>query len=218
MTRLAGALPYGLISGWRRLMALKALHAETNKSRLRHRQGAGLPTLDRPPRPTSSWSKRMSCGLASATTSARGSRRAPRRAASSQAAGGAPRAVRAGLAARGARIRAFLELYHALDASLRFPAALPERLGLQLVQRVRAGDGGRIAQAITRADPQTPEEELALLTTLAWAAPPKPPAPEHILPDVSLAATLRGRTLTLRLTGAGVTRRCATRRRRCCAD
>ena len=29
VTPLAGALPYGLISGWRRLMALKALYAET---------------------------------------------------------------------------------------------------------------------------------------------------------------------------------------------
>ena len=32
--------------------------------------------------------------------------------------------------AKRSRIRAFLEIYHALDGALRFPAALPERLGL----------------------------------------------------------------------------------------
>ena len=37
------------------------------------------------------------------------------------------------------RIRAFLELYHALDDALRFPAAIPERLGLALVERIREG-------------------------------------------------------------------------------
>ena len=39
------------------------------------------------------------------------------------------------------RIRAFLEIYHALDGALRFPAHLPERLGLALVELVRAGAG-----------------------------------------------------------------------------
>ena len=36
------------------------------------------------------------------------------------------------------RIRAFLDLYHALDDVLRFPAHLPERLGLALVERASA--------------------------------------------------------------------------------
>ena len=43
--------------------------------------------------------------------------------------------------AKRSRIRAFLDIYHALDGSLRFPAALPERLGLRLVEKVRAGQG-----------------------------------------------------------------------------
>ena len=33
VTPVRGALPYGLISGWRRLAALKALHAETGEAR-----------------------------------------------------------------------------------------------------------------------------------------------------------------------------------------
>ena len=64
------------------------------------------------------------------------------------------------------RIRAFLELYHALDGALRFPAHLPERLGLQLVELVRAGGAARIAAALAEADPRTPEAELALLAAL----------------------------------------------------
>jgi hypothetical protein len=102
------------------------------------------------------------------------------------------------------RIRAFLEIYHALDGVLRFPAALPERLGLALVERLRAGQGPRIAEAVAAASPQTPEAELAILTALAKPRPDRP-RPIEILPGVTLEQSLRGHTLTLKLQGAGVT-------------
>jgi hypothetical protein len=105
------------------------------------------------------------------------------------------------------RIRAFLALYHALDDALAFPAHLPERLGLALVERVRAGEAPRIAAALAAEQPATPEAELALLARLA--RPPRParaaPPPREIRPGLTLERTLAGRTLTLRLTGRGVT-------------
>ncbi len=101
------------------------------------------------------------------------------------------------------RIRAFLEIYHALDGTLRFPAALPERLGLALVERLRAGDAARIAAALAEAAPDTAEAEQALLARLVQ--PPKAPRPaaprREIAPGVTLEQTLKGRTLTLKLTG-----------------
>ena len=53
------------------------------------------------------------------------------------------------------RIRAFLALYHGLDDALRFPAAIPERLGLALVERLREGRGPAIAEALAAAAPAT---------------------------------------------------------------
>ena len=109
--------------------------------------------------------------------------------------------------AKRSRIRAFLDIYHALDGSLRYPTHLPERLGLKLVEMVRAGNGGRIADALARADPRTPEAELATLTALTPPprTEPKTAPVERILPGVDLEHSLRGHTLTLRLKGKGVT-------------
>jgi hypothetical protein len=104
------------------------------------------------------------------------------------------------------RIRAFLEIFHALDGTLRFPAHLPERLGLKLVELVRAGGGNRVAAALAAADPATPDAELAALTALVAPSPrAAPPAAAEILPGVALEERLSGRTLTLRLKGRGVT-------------
>lgn len=104
------------------------------------------------------------------------------------------------------RIRAFLELYHALDGVLRYPAHLPERLGLQLVEMVRAGGGGRIAAAIAEADPPSPAAELAILGALVRRPrPTRPSSREELRPGVTLADELRGHALTLRLEGEGVT-------------
>jgi ParB family transcriptional regulator, chromosome partitioning protein len=106
------------------------------------------------------------------------------------------------------RIRAFLELYHALDGALRFPQGIPERLGLTLVERIRDGQGGRIAAALAAAAPATAAAERALLAHLA-ALPRPAPAPnaaaEEILPGVRLETRRKGTTLTLTLKGRGVT-------------
>ena len=155
----------------------------------------------------SSWSRRTRSGWGSATTSGRGWRRAPPQRGVFPSEPAALRALFAQASRpKRSRIRAFLEIYHALDGALRFPAALPERLGLKLVERLRAGEGARIAAAVARGDPATPEAELAILEALVAPKAATPPAAaEAIAPGVTLKSVLRGRTLTLRLTGPGVT-------------
>jgi ParB-like chromosome segregation protein Spo0J len=203
----AGALPYGLLSGWRRLAALKALHAETRDPRF-----ATVRALVRRPETA----RDAYVGMVEENEIRLGLSQYERaRVAALAAARGVfedeEAALRALFAAasrpKRSRIRAFLELYHALDGALRFPAHLPERLGLALVERIRAGDAPRIAAALAAERPATPEAELALLARLA--RPPKAagaaPPEREIRPGVTLAQKLRGRTLTLTLTGNGVT-------------
>ena len=204
VTPLSGALPYGLISGWRRLQALKALHAETGEDRF-----ATVQALVRRPETAADAyvsmveENEIRVGL-SHYERARVAARATERGifASEKAALLAlfPTASRP----KRSRIRAFLEIYHALDGTLRFPAQLPERLGLRLVEALRAGEAHRIAEGLARADPATPEAERAALADLL-RRPPARPAPTPLRPDVSLEERLSGRTLTLRLKGRGVT-------------
>ena len=127
--------PTGLISGWRRLAALKALHAETGEARF-----ATVQALVRRPETAADayvamveeneirvgLSQYERARVAAARDGARGVRRRE---------GGAPALFATASRPKRSRIRAFLELYHALDGTLRFPAALPERLGLALVER-----------------------------------------------------------------------------------
>jgi hypothetical protein len=206
LVRGAGrGLPYGLISGWRRLAALKALHAETGEARFATvRALVRRPESARDAYVTMVEENELRVGL-SHYERARVAARATER-------GVFPSEKAALLAlfapasrAKRSRIRAFLELYHALEGSLRFPAALPERLGLRLVEAVRAGRGPAIAAALAEADPAEPAAEAALLAGLV-AGPERPAAERReILPGVELETVLRGRALTLRLEGPGVT-------------
>jgi ParB family chromosome partitioning protein len=197
-----GALPYGLISGWRRLRALQTLHAETGNPRF-----ATVQALVRRPETaadayvTMVEENEIRLGLSHYERA--------RVAALATARGVFPSEKAALLALfatasrpKRSRIRAFLEIYHALDGVLRFPAHLPERLGLALVERVRAGERDRIAAALAREDPLTPEAELALLTSLVTAKPA--PVTETLAPGLTLETHLNGRTLTLKLTGPAV--------------
>jgi hypothetical protein len=202
-----GALPYGLISGWRRLAAFKALRAETGDPRF-----ATIQALVR--RPETVRDAYVAMVEENEIRLDLSQYERARVAALATERGVFPTEKAALLAlfatasrAKRSRIRAFLDIYHALDGSLRYPTHLPERLGLRLVEMVRAGQGGRIADALARADPRTPEAELTALTALAAPRKPGPRsgAIERILPGVELEHSLRGHTLTLRLKGKGVT-------------
>jgi hypothetical protein len=206
VTPVAGALPYGLISGWRRLEALKALHAETGGARF-----ATVQALVRRPETAQDAyvamveENEIRVGL-SQYERARVAARATERGVFADEEAALRALFASASRPKRSRIRAFLEIYHALDGALRFPAHLPERLGLALVERIRAGGAGAIAAALAAGDPRTPEAELAILAREARGKQPVREAaePAEIRPGVWLADALRGRTLTLRLTGEGV--------------
>jgi len=205
-----GALPYGLISGWRRLAALKALHAETGEARF-----ATVQALLR--RPESVGAAYVAMVEENEIRVGLSHYERARVAALAAARGVFPdeeTAIRTLFATasrpKRSRIRAFLELYHGLDGSLRFPAHLPERLGLALVERLRAGAGAAIVAGLDAADPATPEDERTVLAALV--APPRAAAPvpaagpaEAFRPGVTLETRLEGRTLSFVLKGPGVT-------------
>lgn len=216
VTPINGPLPYGLISGWRRLTALKTLHAETGDPRF-----ATIRALvSRPESAAAAYvsmveENEIRAGLSHYERARVAARAVERGVFETEKA--ALLALFANVSrAKRSRIRSFLEIYHALDGHLRFPAALPERLGLGLVTRLRAGEGARIAEALARHASETPEAEQALLAaavagTRRRRAPettalpaPDPAVPMQIRPGVACAAHLDAGTLTLRLTGPGV--------------
>jgi ParB/RepB/Spo0J family partition protein len=204
VTPVAGALPYGLISGWRRLSALKALHAETGEARF-----AVVRALVRRPETAADAyvamveENELRVGLSQYERARVAARAAARGVFPSE--NDALRALFAGASrAKLSRIRRFLEIHAALDGVLRFPAHLPERLGLALAEALAAGRGAEIAAALTAAAPETPEAELAAIARLL-ARPRAPrPAPVPLRAGVTLESRLAGRSLTLTLRGPGV--------------
>lgn len=201
-------LPYGLISGWRRLQALGSLHAETGEARF-----ATIQALVR--RPDSAADAYVAMVEENEIRLGLSQYERARIAALATERGVFPSEKAALLAlfasasrAKRSRIRAFLEIYHALDGALRFPAALPERLGLSLVERLRAGEGPRIAVGLAAAAPAEPEAEIAALTMLlAEPRPPRAPAAmqetvrETMRPGLALETRVGPGRLVLTFTG-----------------
>lgn len=208
VTPLTGALPYGLISGWRRLQAIRALHSETGEPRF-----STISALLRAPETVADAyvamveENEVRVGL-SYYERARVAALAAKRGVFETEKEALLALFATASRPKRSRIRAFIEIYHALDGVLRFPTHLPERLGLKLVELVRASGAGPIATAIDSANPRSPEEELTALSALV--APPakgKPPAPApvRLRPDVVFQEDLRGCVLSVKFTGKGVT-------------
>ena len=72
----------------------------------------------------------------------------------------------AGSRARRSKIRSFLLLIEQLGERLRFGWAIPERLGLELARRLEADPvlAGRLRERLRKSAPESAEAELALLT------------------------------------------------------
>ena len=187
-----GTRTHGLISGWRRLTALKRLYEETSDP-----QFATIKALViKPDSAEASYVAMVEENEIRVNLShyerARIAVRAykegvfSRRKYALQALfGNATRAKRS-------KIGSFVTLVEALDAVLFYPTAISEKLGLALVRGIEADEGfaDRATQALQAADRSSPEAELAVLTRLAEgetaetpmldtdiAPAPVPPAP-----------------------------------------
>ena len=157
---------YGLISGWRRLMALSDLHAQTGEARFSTIQG-----LLR--RPDGSADAYLAMVEENEIRVALGHYERGRIAAKATEAGVYPdvqTAVRhlfsTASKAKKSKIASFVTIYAALDGALRFPAQISERLGLSLAAALEtdAGFGPHLVQLLSKVLLNTPAEEHALLT------------------------------------------------------
>lgn len=194
---------YGLISGWRRLTALRQLWEETGEARFAQVQAlvrqpdgaaaaylamveenevrAGLSFYERARIAVQAVAQGVHEDVFQAVQSLFATARAPKR----------------------SKILAFAVLVEALDAHLRFPAAIPEKLGLALVTALKADAGfrRRLTEALRKADPDSPEAERRVLERALAAPRAEPPAGREVAAGVTLLAG-KGRLV---LSGKGVT-------------
>lgn len=196
---------YGLISGWRRLQALRELLSETGEARF----GTVLAVLRRPATAAEAYlsmieENELRVGLSyyeRAQVAARASEAGVFD--GSHAAIGAlfPTASKA----KRSKIASFVRVYHGLGDLLRYPWEIGERLGLRLAQALSDGQGADLRHALSAGDPDSPEAEARLLARVLDGAKTDSDRPNR----VAQAALGSGIEVTrsrgaLRLSGPGV--------------
>ena len=199
---------YGLISGWRRLMALNILHHRTEDDRF----ATVLAVLRRPADASDAYLAMIEENEIRVGLSFYERARIVIRAAEADVFDTEHQALATLFASasrpRRSKIGSFLWVVHDLGEVLKFPEAIPERLGLKLAQRLREDFtfASRVGQALRAADPQTAEAELAVLNRLAQR-PNTGPEPEGAPADPAPAPRVRVsyEADTARLTLTGVT-------------
>ncbi|PZQ94859.1 MAG: hypothetical protein DI533_20985 [Cereibacter sphaeroides] len=194
---------YGLISGWRRLQALTALQQETGDARF-----ATVQALLR--RPDGASDAYLAMVEENEIRAGLGHYERARIAARATEQGVYPSLKKAlqhlfqnVSRAKRSKIGSFVTVYEALDGALRYPAAIPERLGLALAQALEADPtlGPRLRTAMAGAAPQSAAAEQALLQRLLTPEKPRQPpeSPEELAPGIWLEPGPG-----LRLSGPGV--------------
>ena len=155
---------FGLISGWRRLTALRALRDETGEARF----GRIEALLRRPESAAEAYQAMVDENEIRVGLSHWERARVAAVAAELGLFPGARHAVRTLFAAasrpKRSKINSFLTLYEALDGALAHPTALPERLGLALAKVLETpGAAERLRERLREAAPQSAEAEQAVL-------------------------------------------------------
>lgn len=159
LDRGEGALPrYGLISGWRRLSALREIGA-----------GAALVIVRTPRSAADAYVSMVEENEIRADISFYERARIVTKALEQGVYDDAKSALQ-GLfgnvsRAKRSKIKSFMAIVAALDHVLRFPAAISEKLGLDLVRRLEADPSlaGQLAERLNRQAPATAAEETSIL-------------------------------------------------------
>lgn len=195
---------FGLISGWRRLHAIRSLRSATGEGRF-----AAIEALIKPIESVSdgyvamveeneiranlSFYERAHLACAAASL---GVYPTPARAVQTLFANAAP--------AKRSKINSFVKLHEALGPALRFPEAIPEKLGLALVGAMdkQVGLAGSLKHALRKASADTAEQERQVLeSTLRKTTPAVRPARQEAAPGVFVEKRKGGVVLS----GRGVT-------------
>jgi len=199
---------YGLISGWRRLTALRRLAEEDAKF------DTVLAVLRRPETAADAYCAMVEENEIRVGLSYYERARIVARAAQ-QGVYEDSKAALSGLFASASRpkrskIGSFVRLHDALDDVLRFPSAIPERLGLALVKAIEGEDGfaERLRARLREAGAGDAEAEQALLTRALDRPEAEPAAkPAGSEPEAEEGPPVRIRVSRgkITLTGPGVT-------------
>lgn len=194
---------YGLISGFRRLTALQDLLAETGEDRFASVQALVKPIGSA----ADSYLAMVEENEIRADLSFYERARLAAEAAGLGIYPNAKKAVHALFASAPApkrsKIVAFLGIHAALADDLRFPAAIPEKLGLKLAAALVAEKGftARLRKALNRADPQDATAERQVLDAALRPAKATAPASQELIPGITWQAspekvTLSGKQVT----------------------
>ncbi|MFN3615403.1 MAG: chromosome partitioning protein ParB, partial [Rubrimonas sp.] len=172
--------PYGLISGYRRVAALRRLHEETGDPRFSRakavvRRAASLGQAfvamveENEIREGISYFERARVCL-----------RAVEHGAFADVDAALNVLFAAASPAKRSKIRSFQLVVEELGDLLVFPQSIGERLGLRLAAALKAGRGGALRRSVAEAPaPATPEAEQAVLTRALAAAPAVPQTGAH---------------------------------------
>ena len=208
---------YGLISGWRRLMALRTLFEQTGEARFAH----VLALVRTPQSAADAYQAMVEENEIRADLSfyerARIAVKAVEQGVHDSVKSAVQSLFSAARAPKRSKILSFTALVAALDEHLRFPTAIPEKLGLALVSAMQADAQfhPRLIAALKAENPQDIAAERAVLETcLKQAAPPerskteKPKAEKSKKTSepvaLSEALTLSAQAGKVTLSGAGV--------------
>lgn len=196
---------YGLITGWRRLTALRRLRAEMPGD---IRFATILAVLRRPESAAEAYlamieENEIRVGL-SYYERARIVARAAEQGVFPNAAAALAHLFASASRAKRSKIGSFLRIHAALDDRLRFAAAIPERLGLSVVKALDTDPGfaDRVRERLRKTPPADPAAELAALDAALKrpaAAETRRPAPAREEAEPGYAETL---TPGIRLTAA----------------
>lgn len=180
---------FGLISGWRRLTALRRLREETGAPRF----GVVLAVLRRPVDAAAAYEAMIEENEIRVGLSYYERARIAAKAVEQGIYDDEKQALLALFAsasrAKRSKIRSFLAIYHVLDESLCFPGRIPERLGLKLSKALEETPAlaRRIEAELRRSVPADAEAEQRLLSEMIEAAE-LPAEPPETGPEQSRAA------------------------------
>lgn len=156
---------YGLISGWRRLAALTRLSVAQPDAGFDH----VLALLRRPETASDAYRAMVEENELRVGLSYYERARIVAKAAEQGVYPGDTEALQglfgAVSRAKRSKIGSFLKLYHALDARLKYPSAITERMGLAVARALDKDPelGERLADRLRKADPASAEDEAALM-------------------------------------------------------
>lgn len=193
---------WGLLSGWRRLMALRALHAETGEARF----ATVLAFVRRPASAAEAYVAMVEENEIREGLSFWERARVVRRAVAAGAFADDAEALRALFAAasyaRRSKIKSLMPVVEALEGALLFPEAIGERLGLRLARALAEDPGfaGWVRGVLAATRPATAQAEVDLLADLLGARDDAHLPPLTLTPTGALAGAPRA------LAGAGAAR------------